>query len=97
MNNAAEIRQAIIDAMRDLVPDEAEDTITDSTDPIRGLGLDSEDGLDFACVISERLGFEIPANVNPFVDDDNHRARTIGEIVILIGELAQNEIGRAHV
>ena len=58
--------------------------IDDATDPITGLGLDSDDGLDFACDISEELGFHFPDDKNPFVDDTGRRGRRLGEIVDLI-------------
>lgn len=80
----ARIFECVVDVIRHLVQDRDAEPINDQTDPIRGLGLESEDGLDFACEISERLGFHFPDDQNPFVDDDGRRPRRVGEIVDLI-------------
>src|SRR5690242_8208646 len=55
--------------------------IDDDTDPINELGLESLDGLDFACVLSKKLSYQIPADINPLVNDKKKRARKVGEIV----------------
>jgi hypothetical protein len=73
----------VVDVLRGLLS-EAGVPIDDSTDPICGLGLTSDDGLDFACDVSRQLGFHFPDDQNPFVDDAGHRARRVGEIVDLI-------------
>lgn len=60
--------------------------ITKRTDPIHELGLESIDGLAFACLLSEKLKFQIPNSINPFVDEQN-RARKVGEIINLLNKL----------
>ena len=34
-----------------------------------------------ACLLSYKLGFEIPFGINPFIDDARNRSRRIGGIV----------------
>ena len=55
--------------------------IDDDTDPINELGLESLDGLAFACILSAKLPYQIPADINPLVNDKKKRARKVGEIV----------------
>ena len=61
--------------------------IDDDTDPIKELGLESLDGLAFACFLSEKLPCQIPADVNPLVNDKKKQARKVGEIVELMHNL----------
>lgn len=82
------IRHCIMESLRELLPDEKSETpMDDHTDPIGKLGLDSADGLDFACSLSQRLGYHIPDKLNPFVDDAKNRARKVGEIVDFVCNL----------
>ena len=62
-------------------PDTEDVEITMDANPFEVLGKDSHDGIVFACLLSERLGIEIEPEVNPMVDDQHHRARSVGEIV----------------
>lgn len=85
-----EIRRIVVEALREMVErDEKGDipAIDDRTDPIRHLDLQSEDGIEVACLLSEKLDFEIPHEVNPFTDDTRHRSRRVGEIVDLLCNL----------
>jgi hypothetical protein len=52
-----------------------------------GLGLDSEDGVDLACTLSDKLNYNIPDKINPLVDDEKNRPRRVGEIVDLVYDL----------
>ena len=82
-----EIRRIVIASLREILQGDGRaeiPAIDDRTDPIRDLGLTSEDGLEVACLLSYRLNFEIPPAVNPFTDDDRRRARRVGEIVDLL-------------
>jgi hypothetical protein len=79
-----------------MVGDKAVDEIDNSTDPIRGLGLLSHDGLDFACDISAKLGFRFPDDQNPFVDDSGNRPRRVGEIIDLIYEMVSTQAEVTH-
>lgn len=91
-----DIRQLVISALREILGPACPDTITDQTNPIRHLGLESCDGLDFACTLSEKLDYHIPDHVNPFVDDDRKRARTVGEIVVLTQALLAQRKEKQH-
>ena len=55
--------------------------IGNDTDPINELGLESIEGVHFACILSDKLSFKIPVKVNPLVNDKKRRARTVGEVV----------------
>jgi acyl carrier protein len=55
--------------------------ITYKTNPFADLGKDSHDGVVVACLLSERLGIEIPDDANPLVDDEQQRPRLVEEIV----------------
>jgi len=70
----------VCDLLRDS-PEIADVEITQETDPFKGLGKDSHDGIVFACLFSERLGIEIDPKLNPLVDDSRNCARKVGELV----------------
>lgn len=83
----SEIRKAVLECIAEVLGDREVPEITDRTDPIRDLGLDSEDGVAIACALAEKFDCPIPDNVNPIVDDSNQRARRVGEIVALVEQL----------
>lgn len=94
-----ELRQLVQESLLQFLASRDHDVaeLTDDTDPIGGLGLESEDGVDWACDL-ELLGISVPTKVNPFVIDGEHpRPRPFGEIVRLLygyvkhGEGAGNE------
>lgn len=82
-----EVRDLYLKALREFLGDKAPADLSEDTDPFKDLGLDSEDGVDFACELSERFGCKIPDNLNPWVDDTRHRPRKLGESIDLICEL----------
>ena len=82
-----EIREQVVEVLRGMVKGDPTSEIGDGTEPIRGLGLVSDDGLDFACEISIKLDFHFPDDQNPFVDDSGQRARNVSEIVELIAPM----------
>jgi acyl carrier protein len=84
-----EVREIVIDTIREVLNKDGGVEIREETDPILGLGLDSDDGIDFACGISEKLNYNLPDNINPFVCDKPSRPRRVGEIVDLMCKLAQ--------
>lgn len=68
----------------------AEQPLPDHPDRLRAvgdLGFDSHDGIAVACELSALLGFDIPNEINPLVDDEEKRGRTVQEIVDLISKL----------
>ncbi|MGB3976337.1 MAG: hypothetical protein WBM02_12830 [bacterium] len=97
MENAKEmIKQWIIEFLREINPEINTLEIVDSTDPIRNLGLKSIDGVACACSMSEKLGFQIPLDVNPFVDDKQRKSRCLSEIVDTVFLLIQNSKDIKH-
>lgn len=81
-----EIRDCVIQSLREVLGNQQVD-IDEQTDPMRGLGLDSEDGVDFACTLSDKLKYEIPDKINPLVDDEQNRPRRVDEITDLVCKL----------
>lgn len=79
-----EVRECVIAALKDVLPPGDSRQINDDTNPIQQLGLDSHDGVAYACALSERLLHDIPVDMNPFVDDDRKRPRCIREIIVLL-------------
>lgn len=87
------VRDYVIESLHEVVGSTDIPTIDEQTDPIRGLGLDSADGVDFACSLSDKLDYDIPDRINPLVDDKKRRPRRVGEIVDLVHKLlAGNEV-----
>ncbi|MBN1550152.1 hypothetical protein JW979_01735 [bacterium] len=95
-NTKERIRQWIIDFLREIDPECNTIEIVDSTDPIRNLGLKSIDGVACACSMSEKLGFQIPLGVNPFVDDEQRKSRCLSEIVDTVFLLTQTAKDKKH-
>ncbi len=62
--------------------------ITGASKPIGDLELDSEDGIAWVCDM-DSSGFDIPPNINPFVDKEVRKARTVDEIVDLLLKYAK--------
>lgn len=91
----AKIKTAVIETLKMLV-DNPKIAVVEETNPIVGLGLTSDDGLEFACVISEKLGIHIDNKVNPFVNDEGNRARTVGEIITLVGTYSKQAVGASN-
>jgi acyl carrier protein len=81
------IRAYVIESLHEVIGSTDIPSITEQTDPIRGLGLDSADGVDFACTLSDKLDYDLPDRINPLVDDKGHRPRRVGEIVDLVHKL----------
>ena len=87
-----QIRKMIIDCILETLQGDGNNDLSpldDQTDPVRELGLPSDDGIVIACLLSNKLGFEIPVEINPFIDDARRRSRRIGEIVNLILRLQE--------
>lgn len=84
-----QMRRLVIQTIREALDWNRDAEIEDNTDPIRQLGLNSEDGVDFACGISAKLDYDIPESINPFVIDKPRRPRRVGEITDLLCELLE--------
>lgn len=76
-----EVRDLYMKALREFLGDKAPPDLSEATDPFKDLGLDSPDGVDFACELSERLGVKIPNDLNPWVDDANNRGLRLGDSI----------------
>lgn len=89
-----EIKTIVIESLYEFANESNLDEliIDEKTDPIYHLGLDSMDGVEYACILSEKLDFEIPDNVNPFVNDEQKRGRSVDEIVDFLFKLASNKL-----
>ncbi len=82
-----DLRKGVVECLQETRRGGADRVITDRTDPIRDLGCDSPDGLDFACRLEEKFSISIPQELNPFVDDNRNRVRRVKEIVDLLENL----------
>lgn len=92
--NRKKVRSVIIESLIEVLQGDGKGeipAIDDKTDPLRDLGLDSEDGIEVACLLSYKLNFDIPPEVNPFIDDRRRRSRRIGEIVNLLLQLQEQK------
>ena len=89
--NRKEVRDVLLATFREFLGEKAPDQLGEETDTFKDLGLDSEDGVDFACVLSEKFGCKVPDNLNPLVDDARQCGRRIGEIVDLMCYLMEKE------
>ena len=92
--NRDEIRDRVIRALHELLGPEDVPDIDERTNPIKDLGNDSADGVDFACRLSEVFAFHVPDKLNPFVDDARHCPRSVGEIVELMLKLQPEEVSK---
>ena len=86
-----QVRDALLAALRDFLGEKASATLSETTDPIKDLGLDSPDGVDFACVLSERFDCQVPDDLNPFVDDTRHCGRRVSAMIDLMLGLLQKQ------
>ena len=91
------VREQIIKCLIGLSPDSTEELLDDNTNPMLKLGLDSHDGVNLACIISEKFRCAVPNELNPLVDDERHRPRLIGEITDLVCKLLAETREEANV
>ncbi|MDP3071127.1 MAG: phosphopantetheine-binding protein [Opitutaceae bacterium] len=78
------VRDVFLTTLREFLGENAPAEITETTDPFKDLGLDSEDGVEFACVLSEKFGCKVPDEVNPLVDDAGQCSRLVGGAIDLM-------------
>lgn len=86
-----EVLKCVIESLKEFVSEDKKLVVTGETSPIRDFGLTSEDGVDYACSLSEKLNYYIPDNINPFVDDSIKRPRTVDGMVELLCKLISIE------
>jgi len=89
------IKIIVLDLLKELCPDQDFSKIDETTNVVRALGLVTDDGLDLACMLSRKLGCEVPDYVNPLFNDTKKGKqgfeRTIGDIIDLACELTEME------
>jgi acyl carrier protein len=83
------VRAVFVATLQEFLGTKAPKEIHDTADPIKDLGLDSMDGVDFACVLSEKFGCRIPDDLNPLVDDTRHCGRRVGDMIKLVTDLLE--------
>ena len=86
-----DVRVVFMTTLREFLGTKAPNEISDATDPIKDLGLNSEDGVDFACVLSEKFSCHIPDELNPLVDDARYCGRRVGDMIKLMTSLLEKE------
>lgn len=92
-----DIRECVIESIREILTNNADTPITDQTDPVLHLGLDSLDGVLIAGVLCDKLKFNIPPKLNPFVDDGPPpRVRCVGEIVTCLFQILARQQEKSH-
>jgi len=60
----------------------------DDTNLISGLGLSSDEGVDFVLDLCESLQVDLPADFNPFVDETGRRGLRVSEMLSRVENLA---------
>lgn len=73
------VKKALVDFFGSLGRDI--DEINDDTDLIRGTGASSDEGVDFALDLVDKLRVEVPENFNPFVHPSGERGMKFRELV----------------
>lgn len=84
-----DVHNIVVQTLQEMIGDKTIKIAADAM-PIGAYGLDSQDGIEFAIYVSERLNCDVPVELNPFVDDNGEtvKQRTVGEIVDLLVSLA---------
>src|SRR6267378_1131325 len=94
--NREEVRDCVIQSLREIAGNKEIANIDEQTDAMHGLCLDSKDGVDLAWILSEKLKHDIPDTINPLVDDARRRARRVGEITDLVFQLISTGNGGSN-
>ncbi len=79
-----DIRECVLECLLEISPDQNQQPMDEQTNPMLKLGLDSHDGVNLACKLTDKLNYEIPKDINPLVDDERNRPRRVGEIIDLV-------------
>lgn len=92
-----EMRRIVIESLHETMGSEDVEAIDDDMDPNIDLGLDSHDGVDFACWLSRKLGFPVPEQRNPFRDHPSQPYRRVREIIDFVQEIIEQHEDVCHV
>lgn len=85
-----DITKILCDCLRERHTELNEVQINDQTDPEKDLGIDSLEGIEITCELSQLLSVEIPIKENLFVvkgENGHKRMRKVGEIASRLLEL----------
>lgn len=74
------VKEILVETLQEACDHDIGKAIPDSEKP-SDLGLESADGVLVAPKLQERLKITIPNRLNPLVDDQQNRERTVGEIL----------------
>ena len=79
----AEVRQTVLTCLKQFLgsTDRTGRDFNDKTNLITGLGLTSDEGVDFVLELCDAFGFHFPNDFNPFVLDNGKRGRRVGEMI----------------
>ena len=81
------VRECVIECLLEISSQQNPPALDEKSNPMWKLGLDSHDGVNLACKLSEKLNYDIPKDVNPLVDDKRNRPRRVGEIADLVSSM----------
>ena len=59
----------------------ASEEFGDKTNLIRGLGLSSDEGVDFVLDLCEALHVDLPQDFNPFIHESGRRGLSVSEMI----------------
>ena len=80
-----QIRKVVIESLCAVGNDDDWSAISGKIRPIGDLGLKSVDGLDLCVELEYRLECKIDNKLNPLVNDERNRARSVDEIINWVG------------
>jgi acyl carrier protein len=77
------VREGVYTLFKEFVLPTAYPMINDTADSLKDLGLDSLDGVEFACELDAKFGCKIPLKENPLVEGTckEKRGRLVGAVV----------------
>lgn len=81
------IRSVVLGILGELLEGCHDSPINDSDIPVGNLGLDSEDEIEFICMVERDFEIPIEADCRPLVDDERGRGRTVNEIIRFVETL----------
>lgn len=79
----SDVRQKVLTCLRQFLDSTGRTgrDFNDKTNLMTGLGLSSDEGVDFVLDLCDAVGFNFPNDFNPFVHDNGKRGRRVGEMI----------------
>lgn len=65
--------------------------IEEKTDLMTGVGMTSDEGIDFVLDLCAAFNFDFPGDFNPVVHPDGTRGRRVGELIRAVASLVPTE------